>query len=68
MKILIILAILAVAYLVYRAVTVEAEIELPARASEPESAPVVKTMSDSVKAAIAISITAAAVVAAAFLL
>jgi hypothetical protein len=34
----------------------------------PESAPVVKTMSDSVKAAIAISITAAAVVAAAFLL
>ena len=67
MKILIILAILAVAYLVYRAVTVEAEIELPARTSEPESAPVVKTMSDSVKAAIAISITAAAV-AAAFLL
>ena len=68
MKILIILAILAVAYLVYRAVTVEAEIELPAKAAEPESAPVVKTMSDSVKAAIAISITAAAVVAAAFLL
>jgi hypothetical protein len=35
MKILIILAILAVAYLVYRAVTVEAEIELPAEAAEP---------------------------------
>ena len=68
MKILIILAILAVAYLAYRAVTVEAEIELPAQAAEPESAPVVKTMSDSVKAAIAISITAAAVIAAAFLL
>ena len=67
MKILIILAILAVAYLAYRAVTVEAEIELPAKDSSPESAPVVKTMSDSVKAAIAISITAAAV-AAAFLL
>lgn len=68
MKILIILAILAVAYLAYRAVTVEAEIELPAEASEPESAPVVKTMSDSVKAAIAISITVAAVVAVAFLM
>jgi hypothetical protein len=68
MKILIILAILAVAYLVYRAVTVEAVIELPAEASEPEAAPVVKTMSDSVKAAIAISITAAAVVAVAFLM
>jgi Na+-transporting methylmalonyl-CoA/oxaloacetate decarboxylase gamma subunit len=68
MKILIILAILAVAYLAYRAVTVEAEIELPAQSSEPESAPVVKTMSNSVKAAIAISITVAAVVAVAFLM
>jgi hypothetical protein len=68
MKILIILAILAVAYLVYRAVTVEAEIELPAKDSSPESAPVVKTMSDSVKAAIGISITAAVVVAVAFLM
>jgi hypothetical protein len=68
MKILIILAILAVAYLVYRAVTVEAEIELPARTSEPESAPVVKTMSDSAKAAIGIAVVAGAVVAAALLL
>ena len=68
MKILIILAILAVAYLAYRAVTVEAEIELPAKDSSPESAPVVKTMSDSVKAAIAISITAAAIIAVAFLM
>ena len=68
MKILIILAILVVAYLVYRAVTVEAEIVLPVEASDPEAAPVVKTMSDSVKAAIAISITAAAVIAAAFLI
>jgi hypothetical protein len=68
MKILIILAILAVAYLAYRAVTVEAEIELPGKDSQPESAPVVKTMSDSIKAAIAISITAAVVVAVAFLM
>jgi hypothetical protein len=68
MKILIILAILAVAYLLYRAVTVEAVIELPVKDSQPESAPVVKTMSDSVKAAIAISITAAAIVAVAFLM
>jgi hypothetical protein len=68
MKILIILAILAVAYLVYRAVTVEAVIELPADASEPEAAPVVKTMPDSAKAAIGIAVVAAAVVAAALLL
>jgi hypothetical protein len=68
MKILIILAILAVAYLAYRAVTVEAEIELPAKDSSPESAPVVKTMSDSIKTAIGISITAAAIVAVAFLM
>ena len=68
MKILIILAILAVAYLLYRAVTVEAVIELPVKDSQPESAPVVKTMSDSVKAAIGISITAAVVVAVAFLM
>jgi hypothetical protein len=68
MKILIILAILLVAYLVYRTVTVEAEIELPAKDISPESAPVVKTMSDSIKTAIGISITAAAVVAVAFLM
>jgi hypothetical protein len=68
MKILIILAILAVAYLVYRAVTVEAEITLPAKTSDPESAPVVKTMSDSVKAAIGISITVAAILLVAFLM
>ena len=68
MKILIVLAILAVAYLLYRAVTVEAQIELPARTDEPDAPPVVKTMSDSAKAAIGISIVAAAVVAAALLL
>jgi len=68
MRLLIILAILVVAYLVYRAVTVEAEIVLPATSAEPEAAPVVKTMSSSIKAAIGIGITAAAVIAAAFLL
>jgi hypothetical protein len=68
MRILIILAILAVAYLLYRAVTVEAEIELPAKTDEPDAPPVVKTISGSVKAAIGISIVTAAVVAAAFLL
>jgi hypothetical protein len=68
MKILIVLAILAVAYLLYRAVSVEAQIELPARTDEPDALPVVKTMSDSAKAAIGISIVAAAVVAAALLL
>ena len=46
----------------------EAEIELPAKDISPESAPVVKTMSDSIKTAIGISITAAAVVAVAFLM
>ena len=68
MKLLIILAILLVAYLVYRAVTVEAQIELPATSAEPEAAPVVKTVSTSVKAAIGIGITAAAIVAVAFLM
>jgi hypothetical protein len=68
MKILIVLAILAVAYLLYRAVTVEAQIELPAKIQDPQAVPVVKTMSASVKAAIVISITVAAVIAAAFLL
>ena len=68
MKLLIILAILLVAYLVYRAVTVEAVIELPATSSEPDAAPVVKTMSDSVKAAIGVTITLVAVIAAAFLI
>lgn len=72
MKILIVLAILAVAYLLYRAVSVEAKIELPAKEAEIESQlpaePVVKTMSNSAKAAIGISIVAAAVIAAALLL
>jgi hypothetical protein len=72
MKILIVLAILAVAYLLYRAVTAETKLELPAKAAEIESQlpaePVVKTMSNSAKAAIGISIVAAAVIAAAFLL
>ena len=68
MKILIILAILAVAYLLYRTVTVETQIELPAESDEPDAPPVVKTMSDSVKAAIGIAVVAGAVVAAAFLL
>ena len=72
MKILIVLAILAVSYLLYRAVTAETKLELPAKAAEIESQlptePVVKTMSNSAKAAIGISIVAAAVVAAALLL
>ena len=72
MKILIVLAILAVAYLLYRTVTVEAQIKLPAKEAEIESQlpaePVVKTMSNSAKAAIGISIVAAAVIAAALLL
>ena len=75
MKILIVLAILAVAYLLYRAVTAETQIVLPAKEAEIESQlptePVVKTMSNSAKAAIGISIVAvvaAAVIAAAFLL
>jgi len=75
MKILIVLAILAVAYLLYRAVTAETKLELPAKAAEIKSQlptePVVKTMSNSAKAAIGISIVAvvaAAVIAAAFLL
>jgi hypothetical protein len=69
MKILIVLTILAVAYLLYRAFTAETEIVLPAQEAEIESQlpaePVVKTMSNSAKAAIGISIVAAAVVAAA---
>ena len=68
MRILIILAILVVAYLLYRTVTVETQIELPAKSDEPDAPPVVKTMSDSVKAAIGITVVTAAVVAAAFLL
>ena len=68
MRILIILAILAVAYLLYRAVTAETHIELPAKSDEPDAPPVVKIMSNSAKAAIGISIVAAAVVAAALLL
>lgn len=68
MKILIILAILVVAYLVYRAVTVEAVVELPAKDSDPVAEPVVKTMPSAIKAAIGISITVAAIVAVAFLL
>jgi hypothetical protein len=68
MKILIILAILVVAYLLYRTVTVETQIELPAKSDEPDAPPVVKTMPDSVKAAIGITVVTAAVVAAAFLL
>lgn len=68
MRILIILAILVVAYLLYRTVTVETQIELPAKSDEPDAPPVVKTMSDSVKAAIGITVVTAAVIAAAFLL
>ena len=68
MKILIILAILAVAYLLYRTVTVETELELPSKLDEPDAPPVVKTVPDSAKAAIGISIVAAAVIAAALLL
>ena len=68
MRILIILAILVVAYLLYRTVTVETQIELPAKSDEPDAPPVVKTKSDSVKAAIGITVVTAAVVAAAFLL
>ena len=68
MKILIILAILAVAYLLYRTVTVETQIELPAKSNEPDAPAVVKTVPDSFRAAIGISIVAAAVIAAALLL
>ncbi len=68
MKILIILGILAVAYMLYRAVTVDAVLELPAKDGESEAAPVVKVMSDSVKAAIGISITLIAIIAVAFVL
>lgn len=68
MRILIILAILAVAYLLYRTVTVETHIELPSNSEEPDAPPVVKTMSDSVKAAIGITVVTVAVVAAALLL
>ena len=72
MKILIVLAILAVAYLLYHAFTAETGIVLPAKAAEIEpqlpAEPIVKTISNSANAAIGINIVAAAVVAAALLL
>jgi|688.fasta_scaffold2136342_1 hypothetical protein len=68
MKILIILAILAVAYLLYRSTTIDAVVELPAKDGDPEAEPVVKTMSNSIKAALGISIIVAAIIAVAFLM
>lgn len=68
MKILIILAILVVAYLLYRGTTVDAVVELPAKDGDPVAEPVVKTMPSAIKAAIGISITVAAILAVAFLM